>query len=65
MTRKYIDCRDYPESTKGCTLAMSADTDEEVIDAAVAHGVQVHGFEDTPELRDQLKDSIKEGTPPE
>ena len=65
MARKYIDCRDYPEATKGCTLAMSADTEDEVIDAAVTHGVQVHGFEDTPELRDQLKDSIKEGTPPE
>ena len=65
MARKYIDCRDYPEASKGCTLAMSADTENEVIDAAVAHGVQVHGFEDTPELREQLKDSIKEGTPPD
>ncbi len=65
MARKYIDCRDYPEATKGCTLAISADTEDEVIDAAVEHGMKVHGFEDTPELREQLKDSIKEGPPPE
>ena len=65
MARKYIDCRDYPESTQGCTLAISADSEGEVIDAAVAHGVQVHGMEDTPELREQMKDAIKEGTPPE
>jgi predicted small metal-binding protein len=46
-------------------LVISADTENEVIAAAVAHGVQVHGMEDTPELREQMKDAIKEGTPPE
>jgi predicted small metal-binding protein len=63
MARKYIDCRDYPESTEGCSLAISADTTEEVVEAAVQHSVQAHGFEDTPELREQMKASVKEGSP--
>jgi predicted small metal-binding protein len=53
MNRKYIDCRQYP-SDIGCTVAISADTDEELLEAAVQHAVSVHGHEDTPELRQQL-----------
>ncbi len=64
MARKYIDCREHPEAN-GCTLALSADTREEVVEAAVAHATHVHGFEDTPALREQLRGAIKEGTPPE
>lgn len=63
MARKYIDCRDYPESTKGCTLAISADSEDELVEAAVAHGVETHGFQDTPDLREQMKAAIKEGSP--
>ncbi len=65
MARKYIDCRAAPEAAGTCSVAISADTDEEVIEAAVQHGIQAHGFEDTPELREQLKDAIKEGEPGE
>ena len=64
MARKYIDCRDYP-SDKKCTLALCADTDQELLDAAVAHAVQVHGYENTPELRAQVSSLIKSGNPPE
>jgi predicted small metal-binding protein len=63
MARKYIDCRDYPEASKGCSVAISADNEDELVEAAVAHGVDVHGFDDTPDLRDQLKSAIKEGSP--
>lgn len=62
MTRKYIDCRDYP-SEKKCSLAMSADTDDELVEAAVQHAVAVHGHTDTPELRDWLRQAIKTDTP--
>jgi predicted small metal-binding protein len=65
MARKYIDCRESPEASKTCSVAISADSDEEVIEAAVQHGMQAHGFEDTQELREQLRDSIKEGSPGE
>ena len=63
MTRKYIDCREFPSDMK-CTVAMSADTDKELLDAAVQHAVAVHQHQDTPELRTQLKQLFKEGTPP-
>lgn len=64
MARKYIDCRDYPQSLRKCTVAISADSDEELVEAAVQHGVTVHGYKDTPDLRKELKAAIKEGAPP-
>ena len=64
MTRKYIDCRDYPQVEERCTVAISADSEDELVEAAVQHGVKVHGYEDTPDLRREMKASIKEGSPP-
>lgn len=49
MTRKMADCRRF-ESESGCTLTIIGE-ENEVIEAAVAHAVGVHGHEDTPELR--------------
>ena len=63
MGRKYIDCRDYPSDTN-CTVALSADSEDELLEAAVQHSVQVHQHQDTPELRSQLKTLFKEGAPP-
>ncbi|MDO8778492.1 MAG: DUF1059 domain-containing protein [Burkholderiaceae bacterium] len=63
MTRKYVDCREYP-SEMNCSVAMSADTDDELLEAAVQHAVSVHQHQDTPELRTQLKQLFKVGTPP-
>lgn len=63
MARKYIDCRDYPQSAKDCTVAISADNEDELVEAAVAHGVEVHGYEDTEDLREQLRAAVKEGSP--
>ena len=60
MSRKYIDCRDYP-SESGCTVAISADSSDELIEAAAQHAVQVHGHADSPELRQQLRGIVKEG----
>jgi len=63
MSRKYIDCRESPQVSKDCTVAISADSEDEVVEAAALHGVEVHGFEDTPDLREQLRMAIKEGSP--
>jgi predicted small metal-binding protein len=63
MARKYIDCREYP-SEMNCTVAICADTEEELLEAAVQHAVAVHQHQDTSELRQQLKQLFKEGTPP-
>ncbi len=62
MARKYVDCREVPGST--CSVALSADTEDELIDAAVEHAKQCHGQQDTPEFRKQLKQMTKEGPPP-
>lgn len=62
MTRKYIDCR---EMGGPCTVAISADTDKELLDIAVDHAVKMHGYADSPELRQQLSSMFKTGTPPE
>ncbi|MGF6370228.1 putative small metal-binding protein [Paraburkholderia sp. RAU6.4a] len=63
MTRKYIDCREFPSETN-CTVALSADSDGELLEAAVQHAVSVHQHADSPELREQLKTLFHEGTPP-
>ena len=58
MSRMSLDCRDYPSEAK-CTVAISADTKKELVDAAVQHAVAVHGHEDTPEFREQIAGMIK------
>jgi predicted small metal-binding protein len=42
-----------------CTLMMSADSEAELLEAAVQHAVAVHNHQDTPELRDQLRKLFK------
>jgi predicted small metal-binding protein len=63
MARKYVDCRDLPSVTK-CTVAISADSDKELLEIAVQHAVAVHGHKDTSALREQLKKAMKEGALP-
>jgi predicted small metal-binding protein len=58
MERKYIDCREYPGDIR-CTVAISADTDDELLEAAVQHAVTVHKYQDTPDLRKQLRTMFK------
>ncbi len=58
MARKVIDCRELPNEV-GCTLAISG-KEEETLDAAVAHAVAVHGHQNTPELREQLRGLLKD-----
>jgi predicted small metal-binding protein len=64
MTRKYIDCREFPSETN-CSITIVADREEELIDAAAQHAVAVHKHADTPELRQQLKGIMHEGRPPD
>ena len=53
MTRKIIDCRSAPNDV-GCTLAITGEPDE-LVAAAAQHAVTVHGHDDAPELREQLR----------
>lgn len=63
MARKYIDCREIPSDTN-CSVAISADTEDELLEAAVQHARTVHGHQDTPELRSQIRTAVHEGAPP-
>jgi predicted small metal-binding protein len=42
-----------------CTVAISADTKEELVNAAVQHAVAVHGHQDSPQLREELAKMVK------
>ncbi len=63
MGRKFIDCREFP-SEMNCTVALSADSEAELLEAAVQHAIAVHGHEDTPDLRSMIRSAMKDGTPP-
>lgn len=56
MTRKMIDCRDFPGP---CALAISGE-EAEVVEAQAWHLVAVHGASDSPELRERIRGSLKE-----
>lgn len=58
MSRMYLDCRESPGSN--CTVAISADSSEELLEAAAQHAVSVHGHHDGPELRKELRRMFKE-----
>ncbi len=62
MARRYVDCREIP-SDSNCTIAISADSDEELLEAAVQHAVSVHGHEDNAELRGMIRGGMHEGAP--
>ena len=57
-TRKVIDCRQFP-AEKPCSIAISG-TEEEVINLAVLHAGTVHGHEDSPELREQIRSMLQD-----
>lgn len=62
MSRMTIDCRSVP-SESGCSLTISGEEDE-VMRAAAAHAVDVHGHTDGDELRAALRASLVPDVPP-
>lgn len=62
MARKYVDCREVPSESR-CTVAISADSEKELMEVAVQHAVLAHGHKDTPEFRRTLKEAIRDGSP--
>lgn len=57
MSRVMADCRRF-ESDSNCSLTILGEEDEVVL-AAVEHAKSVHGHEDTPELRDQVRTMLE------
>ncbi|MDQ0986612.1 DUF1059 domain-containing protein [Streptomyces sp. V2I9] len=58
MTRKIADCRRYPSETH-CTLTIAGEEDE-VVRAASEHAASVHGHEDGPALREQVRGMLED-----
>lgn len=56
--RKVIDCRWFPSETR-CSLCITG-TEEEVLKAAAEHAISSHGYQDTPELRKELRQIIRD-----
>ena len=59
MSRKYIDCREYPSDTN-CSVSIFADSEDELLEVAIQHAVSVHGHKDTPEFREHLRKAFKD-----
>ena len=57
MARKIADCRRWP-SESNCSLTIIGE-EEEVVRTAAEHAASVHGHEDTPELRDQIREFLE------
>jgi hypothetical protein len=62
MARKVIDCREMPEST--CSLTIAGE-EEEVIRAGTEHAMSVHGEKEGPELREMIRNGMKDEMPME
>ncbi len=58
MARQCVGCRDFPNEV-GCDLTICSDNEEHLIDAAVVHAQTVHGETDTPQLREEIRKSLK------
>ncbi len=57
MARKIADCRRY-ESEANCSLTIIGE-EAEVIEAAAQHATSVHGHQDGPELREQIRGMLE------
>ncbi|MFI2355485.1 DUF1059 domain-containing protein [Streptomyces anulatus] len=58
MTRKIADCRKYP-SEMNCTLTIAGEEDE-VVRAASEHAASVHGHENNPDMREQIRGMLED-----
>ncbi len=54
--RKLFDCREWPDE---CMLAISGEQ-KEVVEAQLLHAVHAHGQKESPQLREQIRASLKD-----
>ena len=57
MARIMADCRRFP-SESDCSLVIIGEEDE-VLRTASEHAVSVHGHDDSPELREQIRATLE------
>jgi predicted small metal-binding protein len=56
--RKVIDCGRFA-AEKPCSIAIAGKEDE-VVELGVPHATTVHGHQDTPELREQIRSMLQD-----
>jgi predicted small metal-binding protein len=57
MSRMMADCRRFP-SEINCSLTIIGEEDE-VVQAAAEHAASSHGHENTPEMREQVRQMLE------
>lgn len=57
MSRFMADCRRWPSEINGSLVIIGEE--DEVVRAAAEHAASVHGHDDTPELRQQLRELLE------
>jgi hypothetical protein len=57
MPRVMADCRRFP-SEINCSLTIIGDEDE-VVRAAAEHAISAHGHDDSPDLREQVRQLLE------
>ncbi len=62
MTRKQIDCRNYDVlrlDGTDCSITLAGDEDQLFVEA-LAHGRAMHGLQDTPEVRERIREAMSD-----
>ncbi len=57
MARYCVDCREWPSETN-CDLLMCG-SEEHVVEASAVHAITAHKEKDTPQLREEIRRSMK------
>jgi hypothetical protein len=57
MSRVMADCRRFPSETD-CSLVIIGEEDE-VVRAGAEHAASVHGHQDTPQLREEVRGMLE------
>ncbi len=60
MALIYVLCRDYVDRDV-CSVALAAQTGEELIETAVEHAYTTHAEQDSPALREAIRRCIRRG----
>ena len=65
MGSKYVICdeQDIPGGSR-CNATFVAENDDELLEIAVRHGMNVHGHANTESYREKVRSEFKLGTPP-
>lgn len=65
MAKKFVECHEMSHpGAPTCSAIFSADSDDELLEMAVRHGINVHGHSNTEAYRDKVRSEFRLGTPP-